>query len=79
MKEFHEVACVKDGNRIDGFLLANESYRVDNELTFSHVDYYSIDEVKRMANQGVVQYFIYNERLDRLEISYTDEELRFLN
>lgn len=78
MKEYHEVACIKDGNKIDGFLLASESYKVDDELTFSHVDYFSLDDVKRLAKSDLVQYFIYNEKLDRLEISYIEEELNLL-
>lgn len=75
---FHEIACVKDGNRVEGFLLADmssENTIDESKYEYNRVQYVDMNEMKRLASLGEVESFLYNQSLDRLEIQLAPAEL----
>lgn len=78
MKEFHEIAVIKDdqSNIINGFLLVAQQDIINiSKLHFSNVKYASYDDMEELVKEDKVQYFIYDNELGSMSISYTDEEV----
>lgn len=70
MKEFHEIAVIKDdqSNIINGFLLvAQEDIINISKLHFSNVKYASYDDMEELVKE--------DKELGSMSISYTDEEV----
>lgn len=79
MKRFIENACVKDGNEVVGFYLSDTStsqFYIKNAYDFWQ--YVDMSQMKKLVSENLVRNFIYNPKLDRLEIQYTDEERKYL-
>lgn len=80
MKPIHEIAVIKNGNEISGFVLAHEKDLVDvKKVTYSYVNIVSIDKMNRLVQENKVQYFVWDKDKNRLAIKYTQEELDWIN
>lgn len=79
MKPLHEVAVIKDGNEITGFVLGHEKNLVDpKKLSYSHVDVVTMENMVGLVKNNMVQYFVWDKSKDRLSIQYTQEELEVI-
>ena len=72
MKRYHEVAHIKDGNKIVGYIVKeglaehNTPYRIMN-----------LEQFTKAVQADIVQYFVYKN--GRLMIQYTDEEKVYMS
>ena len=74
MKQYHEIAVIKDGNEHVGFIIkggtaedSSHDYGFVNKETF-----------EKMAEQGYIQFFTYDKSQKRVVVDYTKEELAYL-
>lgn len=81
MKEYHEVACVKDGNEVVGFLIASNSPENSGGTagTFQVIDYVDMNKMKVLCANNKMDYLIYSKSKDRLEVLYTKEDMKRLH
>lgn len=76
MKKYHEIATIKDGNTVVGFLIAENSNQ--NRITYgeyNHIDYVDIHKMKELCYNNQVDYLVYNKEKDRLEVEYTQDDI----
>lgn len=79
LKPIHEIATVKDGNKIDGFFISSDKYLIDPlKFKYSYVWYVPMKDMIELVKKGKVQYMIWNNSLERIEIQYTWEEAQVL-
>ena len=69
MKQIHEVAVVKDGNKRVGWLV-----KTGLANTLSGLCYVTEESFKGMVKENVVQYFVMEG--GNLTIKYTEEEIK---
>lgn len=77
MKKYHEIATIKDGNTVVGFLIAENSNQ--NRITYgeyNHIDYVDIHKMKELCYNNQVDYLVYNKEKDRLEVEYTQDDIK---
>lgn len=77
MKEYHEIATVKDGNTVVGFLIAENSKT--NRIGYGEyncVDYVDIQKMKEFCYENKIDYLVYNKEKDRLEVEYTSNDIK---
>lgn len=76
LKPIHEIATVKDGNRIDGFFISDYRYLVNaKEFKYSYCWYVSMESMIELVKKNQVQYMVWNDKLSRLDISYSEDEI----
>lgn len=79
LKPVHEIATVKDGNKIDGFFISDVRYLTDaKSFKYKHCWYVPMKEMVELVKNNQVQYMVWNSKLGRIEINYTYEETQQL-
>lgn len=77
MKPLHELAVIKDGNELKGFVLGHEKYLIDNKKKiYTHINIVNMDEMNVLVKNNMVQYFEWDSSKNKIKISYNDEEIR---
>lgn len=77
MKKYHEIAAIKDGNTVVGFLIAENSHQ--NRIgygEYNYIDYIDIQKMKELCYNNQMDYLVYNKEKDRLEVEYTQDDIK---
>lgn len=77
MKKYHEIATIKDGNAVVGFLIAENSHQNRIKFgTYNYIDYIDIQKMKELCYNNQIDYLVYNKEKDRLEVEYTQDDIK---
>lgn len=79
MKRYAELACVRQGSDVMGFLLGdNILYANSKPGSYQKLNYVTMSEMTNLCKDEEVQRYAYNPDLDSIGLQYTYEEIKDL-